>query len=83
MGREQGVRVVGITAPGSPLARQCEQILAVSCSEDTDLYTPMTSRIAQLVIIDVLATCLALKKGDEFSGHLQQVKRILADTRTR
>ncbi len=81
LGREQEARVIGITTPGSPLARHCEQVLGVQCTEDTELYTPMTSRLAQLVIVDILATSLALRKGDEFSSHLQQVKRNLNDTR--
>lgn len=75
------VRVLGITAPGSPLARRCEVVLGVAAGEDTDLYTPMSSRIAQLVIIDTLVTCLALRGGEAFSAHLKQVKANLAGTR--
>jgi RpiR family carbohydrate utilization transcriptional regulator len=82
LGRKTGASVLGITAPDSPLAAQCRLVLEVEGGEDTELYTPMTSRIAQLVLIDVLATKLALKKGPEFSTHLRQVKRSLSNTRT-
>jgi RpiR family carbohydrate utilization transcriptional regulator len=58
-------------------------VLGVAGAEDTDLYTPMTSRIAQLVLIDVLATCLALRQGNRFTEHLQRVKDSLAATRSR
>ena len=83
LGREAGATVIGITTPGSPLARACDIVLGVAGAEDTDLYTPMTSRIAQLVLIDVLATCLALRQGNRFTEHLQRRKDSLAATRSR
>ena len=82
LGRATGASIIGITAPGSPLAKICGLVLGVEGGEDTDLYTPMTSRIAQLVLIDVLATSLAISKGPEFSEHLGRVKRSLKTTRT-
>lgn len=76
-----GASVLGITTPHSPLARQCDLVLGVDAGENTELYTPMTSRIAQLVIIDILATSLALNRGEGFTEHLRRVKRNLANTR--
>ncbi len=81
LGRATGASIIGITTPSSPLAMQCDLILGVSCIENTDQYTPMTSRIAQLVLIDVLTTRLALNQGAEFSQHLQRVKESLVSTR--
>jgi len=77
----RGCQVAGITSPHSPLANTCPLVLGVESGEDTDRYTPMTSRIAQLVIIDILATCLALEQGEAFADHLQEVKRNLSQTR--
>ncbi len=82
LGRSAGAQVIGITAPGSPLAAACEIVLGVEAGEDTDQYTPMTSRIAQLVLVDILATCLALRQGDDFAGHLRKLKRNLGATRS-
>jgi RpiR family carbohydrate utilization transcriptional regulator len=76
-----GARVIGITEPDSPLAAHCELVLAADSGEDTELYTPMSSRLAQLVLIDVLTTALALRKGPTFAEHLQAVKQSLHDTR--
>lgn len=81
LGLNSGATVLGITAPRSPLSLECDLSLGVEGAEDTELYTPMTSRIAQLVIIDILATSLALAAGDDFLDHLQQVKKNLSDTR--
>lgn len=81
LGKGSGASVIGISAPDSPLALQCDLVLPVDSGEDTELYTPMTSRIAQLVLIDVLTTRLAIKKGPAFSEHLRRVKQTLASTR--
>jgi RpiR family carbohydrate utilization transcriptional regulator len=56
-------------------------VLAVEGGEDTELFTPMTSRLAQLVVIDVLSTRWALLRGDDYVKHLARMKRVLADTR--
>ena len=82
LARESGAKVIGITAPSSALAKQCDLVLGVSSRENTELYTPMTSRIAQLVLIDVLATRLAINQGAKFSEHLKRVKQSLISTRS-
>ncbi len=76
-----GASVIGITAPGSPVATHCQTVLAVEGGEDTELYTPMTSRLAQLVVIDVLSTRWALLRGEGYREHLARMKQVLADTR--
>ena len=76
-----GATVIGITSGKSPLAEQCSIVLPVDIPEDTDIYTPMTSRINHLVLIDVLATAVAVKRGPQFSRHLLKIKDALLDTR--
>ena len=82
LGKNAGASVIGITSPSSPLADQCDLVLGIKASEDTELYTPMTSRIAQLVLIDVLSTRLAIRQGPGFSTQLQRVKQSLVNTRS-
>jgi RpiR family carbohydrate utilization transcriptional regulator len=82
LARRNGTPVIGITAPGSPLAAASDVVLGVDGGENTELYTPMTSRIAQLVIIDVLVSTLALRKGPEFTRQLEAVKHSLRGTRS-
>ena len=38
--------------------------LNIPLPEDTDIYMPMTSRIIQLTVLDVLATGMTLRRGD-------------------
>lgn len=76
-----GATVIGLTAPGSPVARHCQLVLAVESGEDTELYTPMTSRLSQLVLIDVLSTRWALLRGAGYGAHLRTMKQVLSATR--
>jgi RpiR family transcriptional regulator, carbohydrate utilization regulator len=63
--RQHGATTIVITASGSPLARSGHILLAADHPEGYDRYSPMTSRLLHLLIVDVLATCLALRIGSE------------------
>ena len=79
--QKNGAAVLAITSPNSPLAQASNLTIALNVSEDTDLYMPMASRIAQLVIIDVLATGFTLRRGTQFREGLRRVKDVLKDSR--
>ncbi len=81
LARSNGAAVLGITAPDSPLARECTEVLEVMAPEDTDIYMPMTSRMIHLALIDVLATGVTLRRGEDFQQHLKKIKDSLKDTR--
>lgn len=81
LARETGAVVLGITAPDSPLARECSETLEVATHEDTDHFMPMTSRMIQLALVDVLATGVTLRRGEDFLGHLKKIKDSLKETR--
>src|SRR3546814_8615075 len=48
---------------------------------DTEIYTPLTSRIAHLVVIDVLAMGVAMARGPSLVNHLKSVTRSLRSLR--
>lgn len=79
--RQNGASVLGLTAAGSPLARTCTVSLDIPLPEDTDIYMPMTSRIIQLAVLDVLATGVTLRRGVDFQPHLRKIKESLNATR--
>ena len=81
LAKENDATVIGITSADSPLAKECNIVLSVGDSEDTDLYMPMSSRIAQLVLIDVLATGFTLRRGNKFRDNLKKVKDSLRSSR--
>ena len=66
--RRNGATAIVITATGSPLATAGQIHLAADHPEGYDRYSPMVSRLLHLMIIDVLATTVALRIG---GGRLQ------------
>ena len=79
--RDNGATVIGITNPQSPLAAVSSVVLPVISPEDTEVYMPMSSRIIQLTVIDILATGVTLKRGPDFLSHLKKIKESLRPTR--
>jgi glucokinase len=61
--RERGAKVVAITASQSPLARKADAALIVDHQEDADTQLPMVSRILHLLVIDILAVGVALRRS--------------------
>ncbi|NBS12834.1 MAG: transcriptional regulator HexR, partial [Gammaproteobacteria bacterium] len=49
--------------------------------ENTDLYIPMMSRLMQLLVLDVLVTGVAQKRGSDFQPHLVRIKQSIDGTR--
>ena len=81
LARENGASVIGLTTPHSPLAQHCTLVVDVTVPENTDEYMPMMSRIVHLVVLDVLATGVTLKRGAEFQPYLKKIKDSLRSTR--
>jgi RpiR family carbohydrate utilization transcriptional regulator len=81
LGRERGARVIALTAAGSPLARASTRAIGLDLKEDTDAYMPMTSRLAHLAVLDVLAAGITLRRGEELQPHLRAIKESLRATR--
>jgi RpiR family carbohydrate utilization transcriptional regulator len=83
LARESGAAVIGVTALASPLAARCSVALEMLVDEDTDIYTPMTTRLAQLAVVDVLAVGVALRQGPELLVRLQRARASLRSKRVR
>ncbi|CAO3431939.1 SIS domain-containing protein [Azospirillum doebereinerae] len=79
--RAQGTAVVAVTAPDSALARIASITVASQPVEDTEMYTPMASRLVHLTLIDVLSTGVALRLGDPAVRHLAKVKAAINASR--
>ena len=61
--RARGAKVVAITASQSPLARKADVALLVDHVEDVATHLPMISRILYLLMIDILAVGVAMRRG--------------------
>ncbi|MDR5809927.1 MurR/RpiR family transcriptional regulator [Caballeronia sp. LZ019] len=76
-----GAKVIAITHGNSPLARIATVGLFANVDEDTDIFSPMTSRVSHLAIGDILAVGLALARGPQLAEKLAEAKDVLESRR--
>jgi DNA-binding MurR/RpiR family transcriptional regulator len=79
--RSNGATVIAISRGESPITAECDIPLIVKTFEDTDQYTPTVSRLAHLVVIDILATVVSIRRGGAHLAKLAKMKRGLTDFR--
>ena len=80
--KKSGGVVIAIAPSGSPVARKATIAIEVDATEDIQIYTPLSSRIAHLAVIDVLAIGVAQKKGPQLEEHLQRLQAGLSSLRS-
>lgn len=82
LARDAGARTIGITRLGkSPLARYCDIVLHTIANETRYRPEAMSSRVAQLAIIDTLVSCCALADARRSVAKLELSARVLAGKR--
>ena len=80
--RKNGATTIVITASGSALASAGNIHLSADHPEGFDKYSPMVSRLLHLMIIDILATCVALRiGGSKLQPLLSEMKHNLRNKR--
>jgi RpiR family carbohydrate utilization transcriptional regulator len=80
--KKRGAIVIGLAPGHTPVATAATIPIAIDVKEDFQLYTPLSSRIAHLVVIDVLAIGVAQRKGPELEDHLVRIQEGLRSLRT-
>lgn len=79
---KSGARTIGITGrEKSPLGRICDCNLPVYSQETALWLAPMSTRITQLALLDVLFVSVAMKKFNGVRENLGKVKETLIDKR--
>lgn len=80
--RKAGAKVIGIIgSENSPLLKECDISLSVFSQEAALRLAPMTSRLVQLAIVDVLFVAVAMQNFEATKDRLDRVKRSLVDKR--
>ena len=74
-----GARTLAVTTAGSELAARADIVLHVDAMEDTTMFTPMGSRLAQLAALDALQVCTGVLGGRQTHAYLEASKRALRD----
>ena len=77
LARERGATVLAITTPESAIAAEATLLFPCKVVEDTSVYTPMSSRLAQLALLDSMQVALALARGSDAGDNLRRSKEAL------
>lgn len=78
---DAGATVIALCPSNTPLAQQVQIPLYIDLDEDKELNTIISSRITQMVVIDVLAVGVTMQLGEETMAHLKTIKRSLKSLR--
>ena len=79
--KARGAKVIALAPSQSPVADAATIPITIDVKEDIQIYTPLSSRIAHLAVIDVLAIGVAQQKGPQLEEHLQQLQKNLDSLR--
>lgn len=66
--------VIGMAPSNTPVAEAATIPICIDVAEEFEIYTPLSSRIAHLAVIDVLAVGVAQRKGPRLQGHLYRLR---------
>ena len=75
----RGATVIGITAAGTALSAECSITVSVEPVEEAFLYAPLVGEIAHVVVADILATAVALRRGPQVGEQYTRIKESLRD----
>ncbi len=79
---EAGATVIGLAPQHTALSEQCSIPIYVNVEEDLQTIAPVSSRIAHLVVIDVLATGVARHRKPFLKDHLKRLHKSQKALRT-
>lgn len=76
-----GAKTIALAPTDSPVARESQIAIYIDAEEEVEIYTPLSSRIAHLVVIDLLAVGVAQRIGPSIGLHLQALHKGLKPLR--
>jgi RpiR family carbohydrate utilization transcriptional regulator len=81
LAQQHDALVVSLAPENAPVSEAADLPIYINIEEDTDQFTPMTSRIAHLMVIDMLAVAVTQRRGPDFAAHLNAIKRSIKSLR--
>ncbi|HEY5800579.1 MAG TPA: SIS domain-containing protein [Burkholderiaceae bacterium] len=79
LARKAGADIIVLAPSGTALAEMATVLIPVDLVFNTDPYTPISARLAYLVVIDILAVGLAIQRGPEFRKKMQNAQKALQE----
>lgn len=76
-----GAKTIALAPTDSPVAKASQIPIYIDAEEEVEIYTPLSSRIAHLVVIDLIAVGVAQRIGPHISQHLQALHKSLQPLR--
>lgn len=77
LAQQAGAVVISLSPANTALSDMADLPIFINIEEDTERFTPMTSRIAHLMVIDMLAVIVARQRGPELIQHLNSIKQSI------
>ncbi|MBL8573664.1 MAG: MurR/RpiR family transcriptional regulator [Hyphomicrobiaceae bacterium] len=78
---EFAVPVIAVAPLGTPISRGASVTIHIDFDEDPDLTMPMSSRLGQLAVLDILAVALAVRRGGGDQCRIGRGKAATAEKR--
>jgi len=79
LARKGGADLIVLAPSGTPLSELATVPIPVDLVFNTDPYTPISARLAHLVVIDILAVGLAIKRGPAFRQQMLNAQKTLQE----
>ena len=76
-----GATTIALAPLDSAVAQAADIAITIDVKEEIETYTPLSSRIAHLVVIDLIAVGVAQRIGPQVSLHLQVLQKGLQPLR--
>jgi len=77
LAKQSGADIVALAPSGTPLMDMASAGVPIDLVFETDPYTPISARLAYLVVIDILAVGLALRSSPEVRGKMRSAQTAL------
>jgi len=77
LARDNGIFTLALTRSGSPLAGAAQLTIGVDLPEGRDIFRPTATRLAYLVLVDILANLTAVRLGEQATDTLRRIKQQL------
>jgi RpiR family carbohydrate utilization transcriptional regulator len=76
--KEMGGRLIAVTGNDGPLGELAEVEIRATTFEDTEMFTPTVSRLAALVVVDILALGVAVRRPQAALESVRLMRERLA-----
>ncbi|WP_298633384.1 MurR/RpiR family transcriptional regulator [uncultured Umboniibacter sp.] len=75
--KRRGAKIISLSPSDTPVLSQGDVQIKIDVNDHFDVYSPLSSRIAHLVIIDAIAAGVAQHMGDGGKTHIAKLKQSL------